>query len=87
MKEEEASNQMVGPCPCLALVCAAWTLHLLFYTVLANGPCQDMGVNAGDKLHCGCESKMNFVSSAIWDVFSYDKPLSSNELSGNSRRI
>jgi len=36
MKEEEACNQMVGLFPWLASVCAARTLHLLFYTPVAR---------------------------------------------------
>lgn len=37
MKEkEEACDEMVGPFPWLASVCAAWTLHLLFHTSLAG---------------------------------------------------
>lgn len=88
-EEEEACNQMVGPFPWLASVCAAWTLHLLFYTALAGDErkwfllghrCEHWG----QTMHCLCKSKNEFcLLSAISDVFFYGKLLNSNGPSGS----
>lgn len=88
MKEEQACD---GLFPWLTSVCPAWTLHLLFHTLLAGqGSSWSLlghGVSTGDKLPYSYESKMSFFPlSAINEGFFCDKPLGTNRLFGSSGR-